>query len=356
MDSDTNDDHEHRDGHTRHHDNDHDHKVAVTADSQRRVFWVMLLTGSYMIVQVIGGILSGSLALIADAGHMLSDTAALALAWFAFHLSSRPADPRRSYGYDRFQILAALLNGLTLFAIVGWILYEAVERLRDPVTVLAGPMLAVAMVGLLVNIAGFVVLHRGDRDNVNMHGALLHVLGDLLGSVAAIVAAIVIMATGWMPIDPLLSVLVALIVLRSAWGLVRRSGHILMQGTPETVDPETVRKDLMGSLPSVVDVHHVHIWSLTNERTIATLHVRIAEGADQIETLTAVKARLSHCFALDHSTVQVDGQTCPDVSARCANVGDMVGTHVPGALAAARPHRSTANRTKLSDRRSLAHT
>ena len=309
------DDHQH---HDQEHCNGNDHTVSVTADSKRRVFWVMVLTGSYMIIQAVGGVLSGSLALIADAGHMLSDTAALALAWFAFRLSARPADPRRSYGYDRFQILAALINGLTLFAIVGWIVYEAVERFREPVAVLAGPMLAVAVVGLAVNIVGSIVLRRGDRGNVNMRGALLHVLGDLLGSVAAIAAAIVILAIGWTPIDPLLSVFVALIILRSAWGLVRRSGHILMQGTPDALDPEAVRRDLMTALPCVVDAHHIHIWSLTNERKIVTLHAQIAEGATLINVIGAVKKRLRDRFGLGHSTVQADGPICPDAEDPCA--------------------------------------
>lgn len=298
--------------HDHHHGRGHSHAVAVTADSQRRIFWVMLLTGSFMVAQVVGGLLSGSLALLADAGHMLSDTVALGLAWLAFQFGRRPGDPKRSYGYGRFEILAAFINGLTLFAIAAWIFVEAYERLRRPVEVLGGPMLLVAAIGLLVNIAGFAILHRGDRENVNMRGALLHVMGDMLGSVAAIGAALAIMLTGWTPIDPILSVLVALLILRSAWDLVRRSGHILMEGTPEAMDPAEVVRDLRENVPQVEDVHHVHVWGLTGERLVGTLHVRARAGADAGSVLRAVKDRLSKRFQITHSTVQLEGETCPD--------------------------------------------
>jgi len=284
----------------------------VTADSERRVFWVMLLTGGYMIAQVIGGLWSGSLALLADSGHMLSDTAALALAWFAFRLAKKPSDAERSYGYHRFQILAAFVNGLTLFLIAGWIVFEATERVMAPVPVLGGPMLAVAIVGLLVNVAGFFLLRRGDRDNVNMRGALLHVLGDLLGSAAAIAAAVVILLTGWTPIDPILSVLVALLILKSAYGLARNSGHILMEGTPAGIEPELVRSDLLNAVPGVLDVHHVHAWSLTAERKLVTLHLQLDATANPARVLPLVKARLRERFGLDHCTVQVDPpEICP---------------------------------------------
>ena len=186
-------------------------------DNMRRVVIALLLTGTFMIVEVIGGILSGSLALLADAGHMLTDTMALALAAVAFQVCKRPADAKLTYGYQRFQILAAFVNGLSLLFIVGWILYEAVDRFLDPTDVLGETMLVVAAAGLVVNLIAFAVLHGGDRDNLNIRGAVIHVAGDLLGSVAAITAALVIIYTGWMPIDPILSVAVAILILRSAW-------------------------------------------------------------------------------------------------------------------------------------------
>ena len=202
----------------------------------------LVLTGGFMVVEVIGGLAAGSLALLADAGHMLTDTLSLALAFVAFRIGRWPHDARRTYGYHRFQVLAAFVNGLTLVAIVGWIAIEAIRRLLEPVEVLGGLMLAVAVIGLVVNIAAFAILHGGDRRNLNLRGAALHVLADMLGSVAAIVAALVISITGWMPIDPLLSLLVVLLILRSAWFLLRRSGHILLEGAPEWLDEAELRE------------------------------------------------------------------------------------------------------------------
>ena len=204
-------------------------------DNVRRVQIALALTATFMVVEVVGGVISGSLALLADAGHMLTDTMSLALAALAFRVSSRPADARRSYGYHRFQILAAFVNGLSLLFIVGWILLEAVRRFVEPVEVMGTTMLLVASAGLIINIVSFLMLHGGDRQNLNMRGAAMHVAGDLLGSLAAIVAALVIIQTGWMPIDPILSVAVAMLILRSAWQLVKRSGHILLEGAPTNI-------------------------------------------------------------------------------------------------------------------------
>jgi cobalt-zinc-cadmium efflux system protein len=298
--------HSHEDGSS----HSHDHAPKVTEDSERRIFWVMCLTGGFMVLQAIGGLLSGSLALIADSGHMLSDTAALALAWFAFRLAKRPADKKRSYGYHRFQILAAFTNGVTLFFIAAWIVFEAIGRLITPGEVLGGPMLVIAIGGLVVNLIGFYVLHRGDRHNVNMQGALLHVLGDLLGSVAAITAAIIILFTGWMAADPLLSVLVAVIILKSAYGLVRRSGHILLEGTPDHLDMDLIREKLIAHIPGILDVHHLHAWSLTAEKPIVTMHVQIEEGVDIEETLEVVNSYLLSEFEIDHATIQLEHEPC----------------------------------------------
>ena len=224
-----------RDHHDSHDGHGHDHQHA-TAASARAIGIAALLTGGFMLVEVVGGILSGSLALIADAGHMLTDFAALAMAWLAFRVARRPADSRRTYGFDRLSVLAAFVNGLALFAITAWIVVEAIERLAEPRPIEGGLMLAVAVAGLLVNVASFWVLSRGDRANLNLRAALLHVVGDLLGSAGAIVAALVILGTGWTPIDPILSVLVAALILRSAWRVVKESAHILLEGTPANFD------------------------------------------------------------------------------------------------------------------------
>jgi cobalt-zinc-cadmium efflux system protein len=277
-----------------------------SADSERRVLLALLLTGGFMVVEVIGGLAAGSLALIADAGHMLTDTLSLGLAFVAFRIGRWPQDERRTYGYHRFQVLAAFVNGLALVAIVGWIAFEAISRLFEPVEVLGGLMLVIALTGLAVNIGAFVVLHGGDRDNLNVRGAALHVLADLLGSVGAIVAALVISFTGWMPIDPLLSLLVAALILRSAWMLLRKSGHILLEGAPDWLDDGELREALVAAVPAVRDVHHVHSWMLTMERPLITLHARVAPGVDQQEALGAIHRALADRFGIEHATVQIE--------------------------------------------------
>ncbi len=279
---------------------------------ERRLFWAMLLTASFMVAEVVGGLLSQSLALLADAGHMLTDTAALGFAWVAFRIARRAPDARRSYGYQRFQVLAAFINGATLVAIVAWILIEAVQRLREPVEVLGGLMLTIAVLGLLVNIAAFWILHGGDRANLNIRGAALHVLGDLLGSVAAIVAAVIILLTGWMPIDPLLSVFVALLILRSAWLLLRQSAHVLLEGTPDHIDVARLRTAVVEAVPDVEDVHHVHAWSLTPERSLITLHARVRGDADHDEVMQGINDVLIRKFGVAHATIQIERGRCLD--------------------------------------------
>ncbi len=279
----------------------------------KRVQIALILTGAFMIVEVIGGVLSGSLALLADAGHMLTDTMALALAAFAFRVSSRPADSKRSYGYQRFQILAAFVNGLSLLLVVGWILFEAVRRLMSPSEVMGPMMLAVATAGLLVNIFAFVVLHGGDKDNLNIRGAALHVAGDLLGSIAAIVAAIVIIFTGWMPIDPLLSMLVALLVLRSAWHLVKRSAHILLEGAPEWLDRDSMQGRLVERVPAINSIHHVHVWGLTQQHLMLTMHVALKSNPPEPTTVVrSIKRVLREEFGINHSTIEIETDDCAD--------------------------------------------
>lgn len=291
--------------HDHEHAHDHGHAPTVSSNNERVVLTGFVLTAGFMLVEVVGGVLSGSLALIADAGHMLTDAAALLLAWVGFRIGRRASDARRTFGYMRFEVLAGLINALTLFALVAWIVWEAIRRLRMPGEVLAGPMLAVAVVGLLVNCLVFWILHRGDQAHVNIKGATLHVLGDLLGSVAAIVAALVIHFTGWMAIDPILSVLVCLLILRSAWALLRGAFHILMEGTPPDVDIAVLRRHLLDAVPGVAAVDHVHVWSITSGRVLATLELGLADGAEPARVVPAVKRALAERFAIEHSTVEV---------------------------------------------------
>ena len=290
------------------HHHSHDDKSSI-----KRVQLALVLTGIFMVVEVVGGIISGSLALLADAGHMLTDTMALALAAFAFRVSSKPADTKRSYGYQRFQIIAAFVNGLSLLAIVGWILFEAVMRMINPPEVIGTTMLVVASAGLVVNVVVFLILHSGDQENLNIRGAALHVLGDLLGSVAAIIAAFVIIKTGWMPIDPLLSVLVAALILRSAWQLVRRSAHILLEGAPEWLNLADMQSKIIASVPQVTEIHHVHVWGLTPQHPMLTMHVVLEEKPEDPTALVrSVKQVLKSKFGINHSTIEVELGDCAD--------------------------------------------
>ncbi|MCJ7528036.1 MAG: cation diffusion facilitator family transporter [Methyloceanibacter sp.] len=289
----------------------HSHGAAHT-NNEWRMGLAAALTGAFMFAEVGGGIAAGSLALIADAGHMLTDFASLSLAWFGFRLSRRPADWRRTYGFDRFQILVAFANGLALFAIAAWIVYEAIERLITTQVVSGGIMVVVAALGLLVNIAAFLLLRGADRDNLNIRGAAIHVLGDLLGSVAALVAGGVILFTGWTPIDPLLSLVVALIIVRSGWQVVADSGHILLEGAPGELDTRLIGPDLIANIKGIKEVHHVHVWSITQSRRMVTLHACIGETDNSDAIVKSIKARLKERFGLDHATVEIERGACAD--------------------------------------------
>jgi len=306
--------HSHHDGHDCRGDDHHGHNHAPTVNENNRVRVgiAALLTGLFMVVEVAGGLISGSLALLADAGHMLTDFAALAMAWGAFTIAKRPATWTHTFGYDRFSILVAFVNGLTLFALSIWIIIEAYGRILKPGEVLAGTMLWVAVAGLLVNCLVFYILRGADQENLNVKGAMLHVLGDLLGSVAAIIAAIVILQTGWFPIDPILSVFVALLILRSAWHLIKDSSHILLEGAPAGLDSRTIKEDLLSNIPNLIDVSHIHAWSITNDRPMMTLEAFIDPEARLEPVSAAIKARLRDKFDIEHATVDVMRQTAPE--------------------------------------------
>lgn len=292
---------------------DHDHGTANL--NERRLFWAGVLTAGTMLAEAIGGIVSGSLALLADAGHMLTDSAALALAWLAVRFARRPADWKRTYGFDRFEVLAAFTNGLALVFISIAIAYEAAMRIYEPVPVMGGAMLAIATGGLAINVVTLLVLRQGGRGNLNVRAALLHVLSDLLGSVAAIIAALVILWTQWTPIDPLLSILIMLLILRSAWLITRDAGHILLEGAPSGLDIREVQRDLETAIPEVESVHHVHAWSLTENRRLMTLHARVAESAPPEKVAAAIKARLKQYYGVVHATVEIEHRACADAAA-----------------------------------------
>jgi cobalt-zinc-cadmium efflux system protein len=282
------------------------------ANNERRLLLAASLTGTFMVVEAVGGLYAGSLALLADAGHMLADFASLVLAWYAFRLSRRPADHHRTYGFERMQVLVAFGNGLGLFVIAAWIVIEAAHRLLDPVPVLGGLMFFVAAAGLGLNAAMVFVLHGADRENLNVRGAMVHVVGDLLGSVGVIIAAVVVLLTGWFPADPLISVVVALLILRSAWQVVVDSSHVLLEGAPLGFSVHEVEEDLERSIDAVEDIHHVHAWSITDERPMVTLHARVCQGSDSDATIVAIKSRMSKRFGIDHVTVEVERAECAD--------------------------------------------
>lgn len=289
----------------------HDHSAAGHhhhhhhAANEKKVALAAVLTGLFMVVELVGGLISGSLALIADAGHMLTDFGAMILAWTAFRLARRPADWKRTYGFDRFSVLAAFVNGLALFLIAIWISWEAWGRLSAPSPVMGKVMMWVALAGLVVNIGVFVILTRGGGENLNIRAAVLHVIGDLLGSVAALIASIVIIYTGWTPIDPILSVFVALIILRAAWAVVRDSAHILLEGAPAGFDRDMVTRQLQDEVPGVAKVGHFHAWSITQERSMATLELTVDATADAQDVKTRVKTWLNEQHGIGHVTVEL---------------------------------------------------
>ena len=289
---------------------DHDHGQLDV--NQRCVRCALGLTAAFMLVEVVGGWLSGSLALIADAGHMLTDALALGLAWVGFWLAKRPPDERRTYGYRRFEVMAGWINGISLLAIAAWIVYEALRRLSAPHAIDSTLMLVVAVIGLTVNIVVFRILYGGDRKNINVQGALLHVIGDMLGSLVAIIAAIVIATTGWTPIDPILSLVVAALLALSAWRLVRKSTHILLEGTPDDLDIAGIRREITESIAGVEDVHHFHAWSLTTDDHMVTFHVRIAPDVPHSETLATIKGYLRDTHGITHSVIQIESEACPE--------------------------------------------
>lgn len=298
--------------HSGHDHGGHDHHDHTTGASGRVLAIAFTLTALFMVVEFAGGLLAKSLALVADAGHMLTDAAALALAWAAVRIATRPADTKRSFGYQRLRVLATFVNGCALLFIVAWISFEAIERLLNPVPVNAQVILWIGAIGLAVNLVVYAMLSRGDSHDMNISAASLHVLGDLLGSAAAIIAALVILWTGWLPIDPLLSLLVCALIVKSAVALVRRSAHILMEGSPEWIDQGELRRTLEQKIPAIRDVHHVHTWCVGPRDTLLTMHALVSVSADQAVVLKDTKALLAEHFGITHATIQIEVEDCVD--------------------------------------------
>jgi cobalt-zinc-cadmium efflux system protein len=294
-------------GHPHHgHDHGHpDHRHG--ADSpERRLVTALAILGIFTLVEALGGYFANSIALLAEAAHMLADSAALVLAIIAIRVSRRPASARRTYGHRRYQPLAAFVNGQLLLALTAWVVYEAVLRLMIRPAVNGRLMLIIALLGGVANLAAFLAL-SGAR-SLNERGARAHVLSDLLGSAAASIAALLILAAGWTVADPLLSLVVSALILRSAWALTRESAHVLLEGAPAGCDVQTVEAELLGHVPGLVGVHHVHVWSITGERPTVTLHANLAAGSGHGEVIAAIHARLEQRLRVEHTTVQIEEQ------------------------------------------------
>lgn len=284
----------------------HQHQHQPTRQtSLRRLAWVLGLVCLYMVAEVVGGLLTGSLALLADAGHMLGDAGSLALALFALWIATRPRTAERTFGYHRTEILAALVNGVTLVVIALLIVVEAVERFQQPREVIPGPMMAVAFGGLVVNLVGMWLLAGSRGDSLNVRGAWLHVVSDALGSVQALAAGGLIWAFGWQWADPLASLLIAGLIAWSAWPLLAESVHVLMEGTPRHLDAEDVAAALR-EVEGVEDVHDLHLWTITSGFESLSVHARVTRR-DRDDALSELREVLRRRFGIHHSTIQLEG-------------------------------------------------
>jgi cobalt-zinc-cadmium efflux system protein len=283
-------------------------------DPQSKRLWIVLvLTAGFMVAEVIGGVLANSLALLADSGHMLADVGALALSLIAMRLALRPPSPERTFGYVRMEILAALVNGATLLFISGWIVWEAWGRLMAPQEVDGPLMMLVAGVGLIVNLVGAAMLHTHADENLNVRGAYLHVLGDLLGSVGAITAGALILLTGWMPIDAIVSVVIAALILLGAWRLVKEATGVLLEMVPAHVDMEGVLEDLQ-SIPNLHNVHDLHVWTLTSGFVALSGHGVLDDPTRHQRVLDEIRDRMSH-RGIGHVTFQLEPERLHQIAA-----------------------------------------
>lgn len=275
------------------------------AEDKHRLAWALAITSIYFVAEVVGGIVTNSLALLSDAGHMLSDMAALTLSLFALHFAGRPATVKRTFGYHRLEIVAALINGLTLWLIVGIIFHSAYQRFLHPPEVRGWGLVSVATLGLAVNVAAGVILSRSHHGNLNVRGAFLHIIGDALGSVGAIIAGVVILSTGWYAADPLVSVFIGLLILYTSWALIKESADILMQAVPAGIKLEDVQR-AMERVDGVTKVHDLHLWAVTSGILTLSAHVVINGREDLPQVLNEIEGVLRESFNIEHTTIQLE--------------------------------------------------
>lgn len=299
--------HHHHHGHDHHGHHHHHHFDEVREGNKKGLLIALIITTGIMLLEFFGGLITNSLALLSDSGHMLSDASSLALSLVAFWFATRPASPKKTYGFYRFEILAALFNAVTLFVIAGFIVYEAFQRFIEPPTVASGTMMIIAGIGLLANIlSAWSLISKGDvKNNVNLRSAYLHVLGDALGSVGAIIAGLLMLMFEWYIADPIISVVVAILILKSAWGVLTHSIHILMEGTPITIDQKEVKATLE-EIEGVIDVHDLHIWTITSGIDSLTCHILIKDDHDSQEILQQSIDKIREKFKIEHTTIQIE--------------------------------------------------
>ncbi|MEK5441121.1 cation diffusion facilitator family transporter [Fredinandcohnia sp. FSL W7-1320] len=299
--------HHHHHGHDHHGHHHHHHFDEVREGNKKGLLIALVITTGIMLLEFFGGLITNSLALLSDSGHMLSDASSLALSLVAFWFATRPASPKKTYGFYRFEILAALFNAVTLFVIAGFIVYEAVQRFFEPPTVASGTMMIIAGIGLFANIlSAWSLISKGDvKNNVNLRSAYLHVLGDALGSVGAIIAGLLMLLFEWYIADPIISVIVAILILKSAWGVLTHSIHILMEGTPITIDQKEVKATLE-EIEGVIDVHDLHIWTITSGIDSLTCHILIKDDYDSQEILQQSIDKIRDKFKIEHTTIQIE--------------------------------------------------
>ena len=283
----------------------HSHSHGRSSRGRRRLSIVLALTAVYMLAEAVGGWLTDSLALLADAGHMLTDVAALALALIAMWFASRPATPSKTFGYYRLEILAALINGVALVLISLLIFYEAYQRWGDPPVVRSGLMTTIATGGLVINLICAWILHGDHKDDLNMRGAWLHIIGDALGSVGAMLAGALMWLYGWYQADPLVSCLIALLIIWSSWHLIRESTNVLLEGTPAHINLAAV-EDAILQTDGVEEIHDLHVWTITSGREALSAHVIHVDTISQAELLKALRVKLSERFGVDHLTIQME--------------------------------------------------
>jgi len=293
-----------------------------------RLWLVLGLTGAFMVLEVIGGYLSGSLALLADAGHMLTDVGALGLSLVTAWIAQRPADANKTYGYLRWEILAALVNGAALFGIAGWVVVEAVERLQHPGPIRSGLFLAIAAAGLVVNLISLAMLHGSREGNLNARGAYLHVMGDALGSIGALAAAAIIWLTGWTPADPIASIVLSLLILAGAWRLLRESTDILLDAVPGHVAMADVQRRIL-AVPGVAAVHDLHVWTVVSGVVAMSGHAVVPQLKSHPDVLEGIRTEMA-ALGIGHVTMQLEvADECEDVRA-ATPAGHAAGHHGHG--------------------------